>query len=172
MIWLQRPPWAKWIAVALVTAIALWLEIRPDPTTEHPFAVVDIAIGEVIGDHNTEMRTLPAGLFEAPEADAHALVEIPAGTPVLAAQTGPNQLVMPRGWWVVALNVPVEAEIGDQVRVILVDEGRAVEGVVSAVGSPEGFDVSTGGVAIPPEQASDVAVAAANGRVAVLVSTG
>lgn len=156
----------------MVTTIAFWLEIRPDPMTEHPFAVTHIAVGEAIGDHNTELRPVPAGLFEAPEDAAHALVDIPAGTPVLPAQTGPNQLVMPQGWWIVAVDVPLESEVGDPVRVILLDEGRSVEGVVSAVGSSDGFTTSTGGVAVAPDAAPDVAAAAANGRVAVLVSAG
>lgn len=172
MIWLQRPPWAKWIAVAMVTAIAFWLEIRPDPLTEHPFAVTAIATGEAIGDHNTEKRAVPAGMFEAPGDEAHALVDIPPGAPVLASQTGPDRLVMPPGWWVVALDVPLDADVGDPVRVVLFDDGRTVEGVISAVGSSDGFTATTGGVAVAPEAASDVAVAAATGRIAVLVSTG
>lgn len=172
MIWLQRPPWAKWIAVAMVTAIAFWLEIRPDPMTEHPFAITEIATGQAIGSHNTEQRVVPAGMFEAPEDDARALVDIPPGAPVLASQTGPNRLVMPQGWWIVAMDVPMGANVGDPVRVVLFDDGRTVEGVVSAVGSSDGFTASTGGVAVAPEAAPDVAVAAATGRVAVLASTG
>ena len=172
MIWLQRPPWAKWIAVSIVTVVAFWLEVRPDPMTEHPFAVRAIAAGEAIDDGNTEMRAVPAGLFTAPEDDTRALVDIPAGAPVLAEQTGPSRLIMPRGWWIVALDVPPEARVGDPVRLILFDEGRSVDGVISAVGSSDGFTASTGGVAVAPEVASEVAVAASNGRVAVLVSTG
>jgi hypothetical protein len=156
----------------MVTAIAFWLEIRPDPTIDHPFAVTDIAAGEAIGDHNTELRRVPAGLFDAPEEDAHALVDLPAGTPVLASQTGPRRLVMPEGWWVVALDVPLNADIGEPVRVILFDENRTVDGFVSAIGSSDGFTSTRGGVAVAPEAASDVAVAAAAGRLAVLLSTG
>lgn len=155
----------------MVTAIAFWLEIRPDPMTEHPFAVTEIATGEAIGDHNTEQRAVPVGMFEAPEDDAHALVDIPAGAPVLASQTGPSRLVMPYGWWIVSLDVPLDADVGDPVRVVLFDDGRTVEGVVSSVGFSDGFTTSTGGVALAPDVASDVAVAAAAGRVAVLVST-
>lgn len=172
MIWLQQPPWAKWLAVGLVTAIAFWLEVRPDPMTEHPFAVTNIAVGETIGEHNTEMRRVPADLFELPALDSYALVDIPAGAPVLADQTGPGRLVMPRGWWVVTIDVPAQASVGDPVRVVLLDEGRSVDGVVSAIGSSDGFTTSTGGVAIPPEAAPEVAMAAVEGRVAILVSTG
>ena len=172
MIWLQRPPWAKWIAVSIVTVVAFWLEVRPDPMTEHPFAVTDISAGETIDHANTEMRMVPAGLFEVPGEDAHALVDIPAGAPVLAEQTGPSRLVMPQDWWIVAIDVPLEANIGDPVKLILFDNGRSIEGVVSAVGSSDGFTPSTGGVAVAPEVASEVAMAVASGRVAVLVSTG
>lgn len=172
MIWLQRPPWAKWVAVSIVTVIAFWLEVRPDPTAEHPFALTDISVGEAIDNGNTEMRTVPAGLFEVPGEDAHALVDIPAGAPVLAEQTGPSRLVMPQGWWIVGVDVPPEARIGDPVRLILFDDGRSIEGVVSAVGSSDGFTPSTGGVAVASQVASEVAMAAASGRVAVLVSTG
>ena len=172
MMWLQRPPWAKWIAVTMVTAVAFWLEIRPDPLVEHPFAVTAIATGDAIGDHNTEPRRVPAGMFEAPEEDVHALVDIPSGAPVLATQTGPPRLVMPEGWWVVAVDVPAGADVGDPVRVVLLDQGLTVDGVVSAVGSSDAFATSSGGVAVAPQAASDVAAAAAAGRLAVLVSTG
>lgn len=172
MFWLGRTPWAKWIAVGLLTAVALWLEVRPDSLVEHPFANVDIAVGETIGPHNTEMRPVPAGMLEPTEEGAVALHPIPAGTPVLAAHIGQAEAVVPTGWWIVSLDVPAGAAIGDQVRVVLLDESRAVPGVVSSVSSSDGFVGSSGGVAVEPGEATGVAVAAAEGRVVVLLSVG
>lgn len=172
MIWLQSPPWAKWFAVAMVTAVAFWLEVRPEPTIEHPFASREITVGELIGSDNTEMRDVPRGLFDRPEVDSHALVPIPEGSPVLESQTGESRLIVPDGWLVVALDVPLGAKAGDPVKVVLLDEEATVDGVVNSVGDPSGFAATTGGIAVAPAYAPKVAVAAASGRVAVLVATG
>jgi hypothetical protein len=44
--------------------------------------------------------------------------------------------------------------------------------VVAHPGSDDPFAAADGGVAVPPESSADVAQAAANGRLAVLISTG
>lgn len=172
MIWLERPPWAKWVAVTAFTVFALWLEIKPAPVTNHPFAAADIEAGEEIGVHNTELRSIPVGLLETPEPGAHALVDIPAGSPVVAGQTGEERLVLPSGWWVVAMEVPQEAALGDRVKIVLLDDGSLIDGVVTSTGLVDQFELSMGGVAVAPEAAPRVASAASNGRVSVLVSTG
>lgn len=171
MLWLQSPPWAKWIAVGLISTLALWLEIRPDPNVDYPFASIDIAPGEAIGQHNTEKRRLPAGILDPPPDGVHALEVIPAGTPILEADTGSGQAVIPEGWWIVSVDVPTGAAVGDFVRLVLLDSGRSVEGVVASVSSEDPFSPSRGGVAVEPASSAEVAVSAANGRVAILVST-
>lgn len=172
MIWLERPPWAKWFAVTAFSLLALWLEIMPEPVTDHPFATTDIEVGEEIGPHNTELRPIPEGLLKPPETGALALVAVPSGTPVLSSQTGDEREALPSGWWIVTMDVPPNAVAGDRVKVVLLDNGELIDGVVSSTGLSDGLEVSLGAVAVRPEVTPRVAAAASNGRVSVLVSTG
>lgn len=171
MLWLQRPPWAKWIAVGLISALALWLEVRPDPEVEYPFAAIDIAPGEAIGPHNTEKRPLPAGVLDPPPEGVYALEVIPAGTPVLEADIGSGQAVLPEDWWIVSVDVPTGAAVGDLVQVVLLDSGKSVDGIVASISTEDPFSPARGGVAVEAASSTEVAVAAANGRVAILFST-
>ncbi|MGA7281413.1 MAG: hypothetical protein WBZ40_06475, partial [Acidimicrobiia bacterium] len=61
MFWLQPSPWARWLAAGLIMIGALWVEFRPSPTVNHPFAVVDIKPGEVIDSTNTQQQVVRAG---------------------------------------------------------------------------------------------------------------
>ncbi len=67
MVWLQTPPWGRWLLSALIAAVAIWVEMGPEPSVSHPFAVADIAAGSVVDASNTEERTLAAGLLEPVE---------------------------------------------------------------------------------------------------------
>lgn len=172
MLWLVQPPWAKWITIGLIGCLAFWLELRPDPTVDHPFATVDIAPGDEVGPHNTEMRPLPAGMLEPPPEHGVALRPIMAGSPILESQVGDESAVIPAGWWIVGVDLPGGAVVGDRVRLVLLDSGETVEGVVASVSSDDVFSELEGAVAVDPARASEVAVAAASGRVSVLVSSG
>lgn len=171
MLWLQKPPWAKWIAVGLIFSVATWLELRPEPQVDHPFAIVDIAPGDALGPHNTETRQVPSGLLEPPPDEARATEPIPAGTPILAAYTSREERNLPEGWWIVSTTVPAGAVVGDPVKVIMLDSGSSVDGIVTSIPMTDAFSSIDGGVAVPEHNATEVAVAAANGRVAVLLST-
>lgn len=172
MLWLQRPPLVKWIAVGLISCVALWLEIRPDPMVDHPFATAEIAPGEAIGPQNTDLERVPSDLFDPPSSGQVALRRIPAGSPIMSSVVGEPQAVIPEGWWTVAMEVPPGAAVGDRVRVVVLDTVETVEGIVTSVTSDDPFASLRGGVAVEAARASEVAVAAANGRVSVLVSTG
>lgn len=171
MFWLERPPWAKWLAVAAFSLFALWMEIKPEPVVEHPFATIDIEVGEPIGSHNTQLLPVPEGLLEPPAPGSHALSPIPSGSPVLAGLTGGKETVIPSGWWIVAMEVPEQAAVGDRVKIVLLDGGELIDGVVSSSGFSDGLDFVMGGVAIAPESAPRVASAAIDGRVSVLLPT-
>lgn len=171
MFWLERPPWAKWLAVGAFSLFALWMEIKPEPVVEHPFATVDIAVGEPIGSHNTELVPIPDGLLEPPSSGSYALSRIPSGSPVLSGLTGDEETVMPSGWWIVAMDVPEQAAVGDRVKIVLLDDGQVIDGVVSSTGFSDGLDFAMGGVAVAPESAPRVASAAIDGRVSVLLPT-
>jgi hypothetical protein len=172
MLWFEPLPWGRWILVGLLAVFALYLEIRPESSVEMPFATVDITPGSVIDDTNTEMRPVPSGLFEGAVPGDVARDLIAAGAPVLASDVSETNETIPLGWWVVAATLPDGVQVGDEVRLVLLDSGDEVEGVVAHPGSDDPFAAADGGVAVPPGNSARAALAAANGRLAVLISTG
>jgi hypothetical protein len=154
-----------------MVAAALWLELRPEPIAEHPFAIVEIARGDPIGAENTEPRSVAEGLFQPLPLDPVASRAIAAGSPVLVSDVAGDDTVPP-GWWIVSVEVPPTARPGDGVRVVLVDTGRVVEGIVAAGPTLDPLGGTPGAVAIPSDDAAVVAAAALEGRIALLISTG
>ena len=172
MLWFQPFPWGRWALVVLIAAIAAYVEFRPDSNVEFPFALVEISPGDAIDATNTEFRRIPAGLMEGARPGDVASRTIPAGWPVMASAVGGHGETVPTGWWVVGVTLPDGAQVGDEVKVVLLDTGVEVEGVVAYPGSDDPFAAADGGVAVAASTAADVAMASANGRLAVLVSTG
>lgn len=165
-------PWGRWALVLLVAAVAVYVEFRPDPTVETPFAITTINPGDVIDETNTELKRAPVGLMETAELGAVATRQVLPGSPVMASSVGEQGRTVPPGWWVVAVVLPEGADVGDDVRLVLLDSGVEVTGVVAHPGSDDPFAAADGGVAVPPERSTDVALAAADGRLAVLISSG
>jgi hypothetical protein len=171
VIWLQSPPWARWIASALIATAAIWVEVRPDPTVDHPFAVEDIAPGTVVDETNTENRPVPAGTFAPIDPGSTARVLIPAGDPILSTTIGKESEVVPPGWWVIEVAVPRSAVAGDPARLVLLDTGEVVDGVVVIPALDVPLGSGRGMVAVGPEPAAEAARAAAEGRVAVMIGS-
>lgn len=157
--------------VLLVAAVALYVELGPEPTVEHPFATVSIAPGDVVDTSNTEMRPVPADLFAPSEIGAVARRPIESGDPVLATDVEESEAAVPQGWWVVGVALPEGAQAGDHVRLVLLDTGQEVDGVVAHPGSEDPFDAADGGVAVPADASAEVALAAADARLAVMIAT-
>ena len=172
MLWFEPLPWGRWFLVGLLAVFALFVELRPDPSVEMPFATVEIVPGSLIDDSNTEMKPVPAGLFEGASPGDVARELVAAGAPVLASDVSEDNPTIPPGWWVVAVSLPDGVTVGDEVRIVLLDSGAEVEGVVAHPGSDDPFAAADGGVAVPPDNSAAVALAAATGRLAVLISTG
>ncbi|MFZ0014854.1 MAG: hypothetical protein WAL25_12155 [Acidimicrobiia bacterium] len=172
MLWFEPFPWARWALVALVALFAGYLEFRPDASVEQPFAIVEIDPGDTIDSTNSEMRKVPIGLLDGAEPGSVARTQIDVGEPVLSGDVGDSSSNVPPGWWVVGVTLPNGALTGDEVRLVALDTGTEVEGVVAYPGSDDPFDAADGGVAVPSDVSKEVAMAAANGRLAVLISTG
>ena len=171
MLWLQTPPWGRWLIATLLAILALWIELRPEPLTDHPFAITRILPGEDIGLANTEMRQVPRGLF-GPVGSGVAQNTVAAGDPVLASDVVGRDTYIPAGWWIVAADIPANVNPGDRVRVVLLSSGEMIDGVVTSAMSDDPFSTTAGAIAVKPGRAGEVAVAAAEGKIAVLVSTG
>jgi hypothetical protein len=155
----------------LIAAGALWIEMRPDPAVPHPFAIEEIAVGTVVDQSNTEVRAVPAGTFAPIELGMTALQTIPAGAPILTTDVGHADEVVPTGWWVVEVPLPLGAQRGDVCRLVLLDGGEAVDGVVVAAAVDDPLGSGLGMIAVEPGPAADVARAAAEGRVAVMIAS-
>jgi hypothetical protein len=165
-------PWGRWALVILIAALAVYVEFRPDPTVESPFATVAISPGDVIDETNTELRRVPVDLLDSAQRGDVATRSILPGSPVMATDVGEQGRTVPPGWWIVGVTLPDGADVGEDVRLVLLDSGGEVPGVVAHPGTDDPFAAADGGVAVPPESSSEVAVAAANGRLAVLISSG
>ena len=172
MLWFQPVPWGRWLLVCLIAAVAIYVEFRPDSSVDAPFATATIAPGDLIDETNTELRRVPAGLLDSAQRGSVATRLVSRGSPVMSSDVGEIGQTTPPGWWVVGVTLPEGAEIGDDVRLVLLDSGAEVPGVVAHPGSDDPFAAADGGVAVPPENSADVAIASAGGRLAVLVSTG
>ena len=172
MLWFQPFPWGRWALVLLIAGAAAYVELMPDASVQAPFAVRTINVGETIDETNTELRRVPEGLLETAGPGAVATQRISAGSPVMASAVGMQGETVPPGWWIVGVALPHGAALGDEVKLVLLDTGDEVPGVVANPGSDDPFAAADGGVAVPPASSADVALAAANGRLAVLVSSG
>lgn len=172
MLWFQPMPWGRWTLVILVALVAAYVEFRPDPTVEAPFATTTISPGDVIDETNSELRRVPAGLLDTAQRGDVATRSILPASPVMATDVGEEGRTVPPGWWILGVALPDGADVGEHVRLVMLDSGTEVSGVVAHAGSDDPFAAADGGVAVPPESSAEVAVAAANGRVAVLISSG
>ena len=172
VIWLQSPPWARWIAALLIAAAAVWIEIRPAPTTLHAFAIEDIAAGTVVDHTNTETRPMPIGSLTPIELGQTALRPIHAGDPILATDIGDSQEQVPSNWWAIELSLPRSAQAGDSARLVLLDGSDVVDGVVVTPAGEDPLGSGLGTIAVPPDSAGEVARAVAEGRAAVMIASG
>jgi hypothetical protein len=143
----------------------------PRPSVEHPFATTEIAAGEEIGDWNSRERSVPAGMLEPVTLTGVALTDIASGEPILASSVGDRDANVPDGWWTVEIALPATARPGDRAQMVLLDSGSVVPAVVVGGVAEDPLGSSLGSVAVSGEHAADVAAAAANGRVAVMIAT-
>ena len=172
MIWLQSPPWGRWLLAILIAAVAVWVEVKPDATVEHPFAAAEIPSGTRVADASLEWRRVPAGTFEAIDLDSVTSRTVHEGEPLLASSIEEDTGVVPQGWWVIETDVPDGARPGDRARLVMLDSGVSVDAYIVATPSDDPFDSTPGSVAIDPAFATEAATAAAQGRIAVMIETG
>ena len=170
VIWLQSPPWARWAAALAIAALAIWIEVGPEPTIPHPFAVADIEPGDLIDEANTEMRLIPAGTLTPVDLGLTTRSPIRSGDPVLASVLGEGREGAPDGWWRLELAIPRGAHNGDAARIVLLDRDEVAEGVVVEESSEDPLGSGMGLVAVEPGQAAEVARAAGEGRAVVMIA--
>lgn len=168
---MQTPPWGRWIAAGLIVLGALWIELRPQASVEHPFATEEIAAGAEIGDWNSRLQRVPAGMLEPVTLAGVALTDIAVGEPILASTIGDREEKTPDGWWTIEIALPGGAAPGDGAQVVLLDTGSVVPAVVVTGVTDDPLGSGLGSVAVSGEHAAEVAAATVNGRVAVMIAT-
>jgi hypothetical protein len=110
-------------------------------------------------------------LLEVVPLGGVALTDISPGEPVLASSTGDQNGKAPAGWWSLEMALPVSARPGDKARVVLLDAGSTVPAIVVAGSTDDPLGSGLGIVAVPEDHAADVASAAVEGRVAIMIAT-
>jgi hypothetical protein len=171
VLWLDKPPWGRWLIASFLVLLAVWFETRPERTVPHPFALIDIGVGESLEAANTIMREVPDGLLPPVAVGGVARRPVLAGDPLTPADVGDPE-TSPLGWWSFPADLPSDARAGDRVLIVLLDSLETIEGVVSAGPSSDPFGSGRGAVAVAPERAAVAASAAVEARIAVLVSGG
>ena len=158
---------------------AAWLDLRPEPTVETPFAAVDLAAGTTLDDSMVEWRSVPVGLLPPlPDPQGIILGDVVAGEPLLPSVVSTQRVPAPDGWWTMEVHLPAGSVPGQSVQLIVLPEGaddapRSVSGLV-VVPAPPDLDPLTiepqpGLVAVPAEVAAIAAAAIADGRVTVIL---
>jgi hypothetical protein len=170
VIWLQTPTWGRWAVAALIAAVSLWIEFRPETMTPHPFAVDEITAGTQVDEANTETRMVPVGTFTTVELGQVTRATIQAGDPVLASQLGEEGAAAPDGWWSLEMPLPLGSRRGDAARIVLLDNDVVAEAIVIEDADEDPLGSGTGLVAVEPGRAADVARAAGEGRAVVMIA--
>ncbi len=180
MYWFRRPPYLRWAAAVLLVLAAAWVDLRPPPTTPHPYARETIPTGTRLTDELLEWRRVPDGLLPEVEAAGWTTRTIQAGEPLLPATVDPAPPSAPEGWWALEVPLPAEVTPGREVRLVLLAAApdlppQTVPGVVLRVAAPHrevlGSSHPAGLVAVPATAAAAAAAAVAEGRVSVLMAT-
>ncbi len=171
MFWLTRPPYLRWAAAALMLVGAMVWDLRGRAGEPYPFAARPITAGATITETDVVWRTVPGDLLATPDLSAPvASRAIAAGEPILPSALDADGGI-PDGWWSVPVALPAATTVGARVRLIVPGPGVESNGIVMAVGTEDLFAVGGSGlVAVPPEHAPTVALAAMEGTLIVLVA--
>jgi SAF domain len=171
VLWLDRPPYLRWMAASALVVVALAFEISGPDVVRYPFVLRTVATGESVQPDDLAWRDVPVGLLPAAsDVVGPAARSLRVGDPFIGGSVTSGSAI-PEGWWVVAAPIPGSAPPGATVRLVAVDDGFAVDGIVTATGVDTGFgDVSIGSVAVPETAAVRISLAVSSDRLVVLVA--
>jgi hypothetical protein len=176
MFLLARPPVLRWVVAVTLVLVALWADLRPPTTVEHPFARTDLAVGAELTSADVDMVDIPAGMLAPVELPLVLSRPVAAGEPILSSSSSTDEVGLPDGWLLVELAVPIGAHPGSTVVVVAsgLDKDTApdsYEGIVVSSGSDDGLGGALATCAFPPDQAPAVAIAASENRISVLIGS-
>ena len=180
MYWFRRPPYFRWTAAALLVVLAIWLDVRPEPTELRPFAAVDLTEGTAIEEAMIEWRAIPAGLLPDPGDPVGTVSRsVMAGEPIVPSAIARDQVVAPPGWWILETPLPQGAFPGQPVHLVVLSQAttetpQAIPGIVISPASardPLDVEEPAGLVAVPAESATRAAAAVAQSEVTVILGS-
>jgi hypothetical protein len=175
VLWLERPPYLRWLAAAVLVTVAAWVELGPEPTMPVWFATDAIPAGTALTPDRFTRREV-AWVGSAPaRPEGVASVDIAAGDPLVPSLRA--EVVVPAGWMAVAAPLPPDAVTGSDATLVILPgvAGQAAAAVPALVLRPAGDDAfgnGSGTVAVPPDRVTEVLVAAADDRLAAAVVVG
>lgn len=173
MLWLQRPPWIRWIGATLLAVVAVVTELSPPPTVEATFLAVDVAAGTRLEPSMVTSRRIPAGAVETVDPLGHAAADLLAGDPLVPSML--TEVSIPDRWVVLEAPLPQHARPGDRATGVVVDpDGAPIEFAAMVVDRPvvDTFGSGLGTIAVPADWLGVAATAVATGRLVVGVEGG
>jgi hypothetical protein len=170
VFWLSKPPYVRWLAAAAVVLAAVAWDLSGRRMESFPFAAVEISAGRVIDSEDIEWRDVPTGLMPLPDLSQPTTSRhVTRGEPITASAVS-SETSIPDGWWAIPVALPAIAVSGAMVRLVVVESGFSVDGIVVAASERDLLSLADAGlVAVPGDAAETVARAAADGGVTVLV---
>ena len=172
MYWFRRPPYLRWVAAFVIVTVALWMDLRREPTELRPFAVATIEAGTTIESDLIEYLEVPAGLLPEVELDGITVNLIQSGEPIIPALLS-DRGALPDGWWALEMQVPSGVSPGSELRLVVEgDGGIAIPAIVTSVvprDPLDGWSQPSALVAIPADRAGAIAAPLSEGRVRVLI---
>ncbi len=176
--WFRRPPYLRWAAAALLVMMAVWLDLRPEPTERRPFAAVDLAEGTVIEKEMIDWKAVPADLLPDPGDPVGTVSRsVAAGEPLVSSAVARDRVAAPPGWWTLEITLPHGTYPGQSVHLVVLSDvinepPEAISGMVIAPAPPRdplAMEDVPGLVAVPAESAVRAAAAAAESAVTVIL---
>lgn len=170
VFWLTRPPYLRWAAAAALIVAALMWDLRSSAEVLYPFTSRAVTAGARITETEVEWRRMPEGAMALPDlSDPIASRDLPAGEPILPSAVSAT-MVIPEGWWSVPVPLPTTAVPGTAVHLIDTISELETDGIVVTAGSDDLLSFEQSGmVAVAPEAAAHVAIAAREGTLVVLL---
>lgn len=174
MLWFERPPLSRWLAGALLVAVAAWSELAPPSTAAVPYLAVDVPAGTRIESEHLTYREVPSGVVPEVEPEGGvAATDLRAGDPLVPSML--SEVSVPDGWLLIEAPVPDHAPPGTSAVAVVLGEDsppREIPARVVDRGEADAFGDSRGTIAVPAEAVGEAAAAVADGRLVVGVGAG
>jgi len=165
---LGRPLVLRWTLAVVLVLAAIYVDLRPPSTVDHPYAAFDLDAGDAIDRSSVLWRSVPKGLFEPVDLPASAGRQINRGQPILMADIDTRNVDVPDGWLVVEVPVPQGSVSGGAVVAIVAHFDAEPVSHPGVIVSTQDDRCSC---AFPTDAAAEIAIALTENRVQILLGS-